>query len=124
MGNSKFEFLSLVRQMNKVRMFLGVVTLSYIMVADGKSIDKDILSGTRRGSNPTPSRNAYRWPNIPQPTPSEIANWENTILLLYDITENNPILKSNHSRWYKHSSRTHPAWNLSSIRVSLIGCEP
>ena len=57
--------------MNKVRMFLGVVTLSDITVADVKSIDKDILSGTRRGSNPTPSRNAYRWPYIPQPTLSD-----------------------------------------------------
>ena len=106
------------RMMNKVRMFLGVVTLSDLMVANGKSIDKDILSG-RKGNSPTPSRNAYRWPNIPQPTPAEIANWKSTILLLYDITENNTTLKSNHWRWYKHSSRTHSGWSLSNTNGKI-----
>ena len=104
--------------MNKVRMYLGVVTLSDIMVADSKSIDKEILSG-KRGSSPSPSRHAYRWPNVPPPTPAEIANWRITILLLYDITETDTTLKSHHWRWFKYASRTHTAWNLSMTNGSI-----
>ena len=100
------------RQINKVRMYLRVATWSDLMMADGKSIDKEILFGTR-GNSPSPSRYAYQWPNIPKPTPEELSNWKSTIMLLYDITENCTTLKSNHWRWFKHSSQQYVVWNLS-----------
>ena len=93
-------------------MNLGVATLSDIMAADGKSVDKDILLG-RRGNSPTPSRKAYQWPNIPEPTQEELQLWKSTLLLLYDITENCTTLKSNHWRWFSYSSRQYSAWNRS-----------
>ena len=81
-------------------------------MADGKSIDKRFLGG-KRGYSPTPSRLAYQWPNIPEPTPEEISIWKCTLILLYDVTENCTILKSNHWRWFKHSSQKWVVWNLS-----------
>ena len=82
------------------------------MTADGKSVDKEILLG-KRGNSPTPSRKAYQWPNIPEPTQEECQLWKSALLLLYDITENCTTLKSNHWRWFSYSSRQYSAWNRS-----------
>lgn len=54
--------------LNKVRLYLKVVTLSDIITANGQAYDVDFLHGRRGCTNPTPSSNRYIWPSIPEPS--------------------------------------------------------
>lgn len=72
--------------LNKVRLYLKVVTLSDIITANGQSYDLDILHGRRGRTNPNPSSNRYIWPSIPEPTRAERDLWTHSILLAFEIT--------------------------------------
>ena len=73
---------------NKVRLFLRVATVSDIVTANGKEIDKNILQG-KRSNSPTFSEFAYTWPNIPSPSTSEIQLWGKIISEMFAITQGN-----------------------------------
>jgi Reverse transcriptase (RNA-dependent DNA polymerase). len=61
--------------LNKVRLYLRIVTLSDLLSADGRSYDRRLLTGYRSSSNPHPSFHRYQWPNIPAPTKQERETW-------------------------------------------------
>jgi hypothetical protein len=71
---------------NKVRLYLRIVTLSDIISANGQTYDQDIIKGKRGYSNPTPSSNRYHWPQVPTPTQSERDTWSHSIRLAFEIS--------------------------------------
>jgi hypothetical protein len=50
---------------NKVRLYLRVVTLSDLITADGRAYSGALLKGHRCDANPSPSCLRYRWPDVP-----------------------------------------------------------
>jgi hypothetical protein len=101
---------------NKVRLYLKVVTLSDLLVADGTGFSIDLVQGHRNYLHPTPSSSRYNWPSVPVPTRSERDTWWHGISLVFDISlalsrtippPTGPwkSLSIQHSRWL-YSSRT------------------
>lgn len=78
--------------LNKVRMYLKVATFSDIVTADGREIDANILKG-KRSMSPSPSVNAYLWPNVDEPTKTEKKVWNEAICRAYRVTEENRSLE-------------------------------
>lgn len=56
------------KSINRVRMYLWVVTLADITTANGLQIDKHILQGNRSTNNPSPSQTCYNWGEVQTPT--------------------------------------------------------
>lgn len=75
---------------NKVRMYLGVVTVSDLVTADGKFYDKKSILGERSNSHPTPSRFRYGWPALPSPTRTEKAIWCSALVLTLQLNIDHP----------------------------------
>jgi Reverse transcriptase (RNA-dependent DNA polymerase). len=61
--------------LNKVRLYLRVVTVSDLVSADGKKFDINIISGNRNTEHPNPSYFRYCWPKIPPPTRIDKEVW-------------------------------------------------
>lgn len=76
--------------LNKVRMYLRVVTLLDIISADGKTYDVNILHGHRGTCNPNPSYYRSSWPNIQTPTKMEKEVWYQYICLTFNILPASP----------------------------------
>jgi hypothetical protein len=98
---------------NKVRLYLRVVTLSDIISSDGRTYDKDIIQGKRGNDNPSPSVRRYQWPPVPAPTRPERDMWTHGIQLAFDI-----ILSIQHTKplmqptWYR-CTREYTRWLFS-----------
>jgi hypothetical protein len=71
---------------NKVRMYLRVVTWSDLVSADGSHYDENLLWGIQGHEHPSPSRFRYRWPVIPTPTKSERELWNHSLRLAFEIS--------------------------------------
>ena len=66
-----------MKDINIVRMYLKVCTLSDITTGDGLTIQQDIIEGNAGQSI---SSTAYEWPRIPRPT-SCIRTWQRALRL-------------------------------------------
>jgi hypothetical protein len=95
---------------NKVRLFLQVATTSDIANADGKSIDREILRG-KRSTSPSPSTQAYKWPNMPTPTRTEERLWGESLCRIYSNTAADPSLDYNNYRWFHTDCVKIVTWN-------------
>ena len=82
-----------LKTFNKVRLYLNIATISDLAIADGSRVDKQILKGYRGGS-PTPSRWAYKWPNIPSPTNKERQSWTAALGTILGTTDSDPSLET------------------------------
>ena len=103
---------------NNVRLFLQVMTVSDITTADGKQIDIDILRGDR-GYSPSPSRNAYEWPRIPEPTKREKEAWTLSLCKMYQITLLRPQLSGTHYGWYTYNTIQYSSWMINVQTAQL-----
>jgi hypothetical protein len=92
-------------QINKVRLYLRVVTLSDLLSADGRHIDAQLLQGNRGTCNPTPSTTAYHWPSVPLPTKTEKELWKQALCTVYGVSVANLMLPScsNTTHWMPHT---------------------
>ena len=100
-----------LRTVNKVRIYLRVATISDIAIASGTRVDSEIMEG-RRGTSPSPSSNAYDWPNVPEPTTKERSVWRNALCRLLHITAENPSLHDTNYRWFEKEAIKLTGWNL------------
>ena len=103
---------------NNVRLYLQVATTSDIANADGKSIDKNFLSGSR-GKSPSPSTNAYQWPNVPEPNERDKANWTAALCKIYGNTPANPSLEYNNYRWFTYECKEVTMWNYDPMNDTI-----
>ena len=92
---------------NKVCLFLRVATVSDLTTADGKKLDLTLLQG-KRSTSPSFSEFAYTWPNIPEPTTSEIKTWYTIISMMFSIMESNTRIREEAT--FK--------WDIKSIQYS------
>jgi hypothetical protein len=72
--------------LNKVRMYLRVVTMLDLLTADGKQFDINVISGNRNTGNPNPSYYRYTWPSIPPPSKQEKETWSKYICMALNIS--------------------------------------
>ena len=70
-----------LEDINVVRLYMKICTLSDITTADGKEIRQDILNGTANGSSI--SSVAYDWPNLKRPPRSLFVTWNRAIRRAY-----------------------------------------
>jgi hypothetical protein len=97
---------------NKVRMYLRVVTLSDLLTADRRFFDKDAVRGIRSKTNPNPSFHRYRWPVIPTPTASERAIWNTALMLRFHINEAQMRVPNDYGMWIP-SAISYAKWAFS-----------
>lgn len=90
---------ALLATINKVRMFLKVVTVSDLLTADGTTFDRDCIQGKRSGSHPNPSHFRYGWPSVPSPTSAERAIWTSAIVFQLQINIDQPRTRYGHILW-------------------------
>lgn len=88
---AKCYSVSTLSVINKVRLYLRVVTISDLQSTDGRTYDSDILKGFHGHQHPSPSFFRYRWPTIPAPTHRERRIWSMAICTLLNVTTENPI---------------------------------
>jgi hypothetical protein len=93
---------------NKVRMYLRIVTWSDLVSADGKHYDTDLLQGIRGDGHPSPSFSRYHWPTIPPPSTAEKQVWTHSLHVAFGITG---ILGFN-------SSSHLPRWTQEAIQYA------
>jgi len=111
---SDIEDTNTLRTLNKVRMFLRVVTISDLLSADGQYYDENIVYGKRGYRNPNPSFYRYKWPPIPTPTPKERTLWYNVIT--NHLKMDHPSLRvqpRGNSEW-KAEAIDHSKWTYSA----------
>jgi hypothetical protein len=104
---------------NKVRLYLRVVTLSDIISANGRSYDQDILQGIRGRNNPSPSSNRYHWPQVPQPTTSERDIWTHSIRLAFEISFIADRTRPSIIPEWNQASYTYSCWLYSSSENTI-----
>ena len=97
---------------NKVRLSLKIATVADLAVADGSRIDNQILLGNTSMS-PTPSRWAYTWPLIPDPTNLEKKVWTRALGSVFHLTEGNPTLDTTNYRWFHPECIVLSCWNIN-----------
>lgn len=74
-----------LRTINKVRLYLRVVTFSDLITSDGKHFDKNLIQGMRSTGNPNPSFYRYLWPDVPSPSKAEQAIWQAALVFSFKI---------------------------------------
>lgn len=104
---------------NKVRMYLRVATWSDIVQADCKHIDTEILFG-RRSHSPCMSQQAYTWPNVDRPTPSEILIWTKTLGLMYGVTGNNLRMPGEARIYFEDKDIINSQWVVSPNKEKIF----
>ena len=67
------------------------MAISDLAVADGSRIDLQIFLGNK-GTSPTPSKWAYTWPLVPDPSKLEKRAWTRALGRIFNITEGSPNL--------------------------------
>jgi hypothetical protein len=99
---------------NKVRLYLRVVTLSDMVSADGSQFDREMLQGIKSCSNPQPSYYRYIWPHVDKPTTFERTTWTQIICSHFDIdlTYGRRRATTSTYHWYTQSFG-HSMWMLS-----------
>lgn len=70
-----------LEDINVVRMYMKICTLSDMTTANGTEIRQDILDGTLDGSSI--SSTAYEWPNVKRPPRSLFVTWNRAIRQVY-----------------------------------------
>lgn len=71
--------------LNKVRMYLKVVTISDLLSADGKLFDTNIIQGKHSRNHPHPSQYRYNWPPTAKPPQKELTTWKQSICMALGI---------------------------------------
>ena len=104
---------------NKVRLYLRIATISDLATANGVSVDKDIFDG-RLGTSPTPSRHAYKWPNVPEPTPSESRKWLESLCRVLQIDRGTRRLVYTNYRHFENEAKAAVGWNLDGATSSIF----
>jgi hypothetical protein len=97
---------------NRVRMYLRVVTLSDIVTADGKFFDENLIHGKRSENSPSPSFYRYRWPKVSPPTSSERAVWHTALTYGLGITDSQLRTTIQFIKWNEESIH-HAKWIFS-----------
>ena len=103
---AKLQYLlspNTLSMVNKVRMYLRVVTFSDLLSADGNTYDMDILKGNRGLNNPSPSYYRYDWPKAQEPTRHEKQVWHHSICLAYNITLAISDVPAQKIQWYRRT---------------------
>ena len=76
---SHMDDVQTLKIINKVRMYLRIITMSDLLTADGRYYDKNLFQGKRGQTNPNPSFYRYKWPHMPPPSTTERRIWHKTI---------------------------------------------
>ena len=108
-----------LRIFNKVRLYLQVATLSDVATANGICIDSDILEG-RRGTSPSPSRHAYKWPLVPSPSEAEQRSWTDSICAVLALTRNDRLLIYSQYRYFEANTKLHSYWNYHRQTAQVL----
>jgi Reverse transcriptase (RNA-dependent DNA polymerase). len=98
---------------NKVRMYLRVVTISDLLTADGKHFDSQLLQGIRGLYNPQPSYARYNWPEVPQPTSREQNTWKRAMRQILSLEMYDPGHMALHTLLWRHQAVEYCRWGYS-----------
>ena len=96
-----------LNDINIVRLYLEVTTLSDITISDGSKIKNKILEGERYTCCISVT---YWWPRIPKPTRIMVKTWERAVKLTF--TSENLQVRENMKRniWSNNSKDKHIWW--------------
>ena len=104
---------------NKVRLALKIATVADLAVADGSRIDQQIILGNK-GTSPTPSRWAYTWPLVPDPSKIEKRTWTRALGRVFNLSEGSPSLELANYRWFHAECITLSCWNLNLHNGNIL----
>jgi hypothetical protein len=105
---------------NKVRLYLRVVTWSDLISANGKTYDKNLIRGVRGTDNPTPSSTKYQWPNVPPPSPIERETWTQIICTTFNISMATPYTNELRDITWTADAFQYAQWRLDPIENHLF----
>lgn len=104
---------------NKVRMYLQVVTVSDLLQANGKLFDTGLLACVKNETNPSPSMQRYRWVTVEKPTIRERAHWHSSLLAVLGVgTDGRSMQQDDNFGWTAQAGRF-SGWNFSSQSKKL-----
>jgi hypothetical protein len=69
--------------------------------------------------SPTPSTNAYQWPNVPEPTKRDKENWTAALCKIYGNTPAAPTLDYNNYRWFRLECKKWVLWNYDPVSDNI-----
>jgi hypothetical protein len=105
--------------LNKVRLYLRVVTLSDLLSSDGNTFDINALRGHRVVGHPNPSYYRYVWPKMPPPTKAEKEVWSQYLCMALNISLGNPSRPTAHVVQWTRASRQYSKWLYSEHTDTL-----
>lgn len=105
--------------LNKVRLYLRVVTVSDLMSADGKYFDINTICGNRNTCHPNPSYYRYCWPKIPEPTQIEKEVWYQYLCTSLNISIGALTRSSSQEVTWKEAALSHARWLYSPRHDSI-----
>jgi hypothetical protein len=100
-------------------MFNKVHTLSDILCANLKEIDRNVFECRATTTIPKASKEAYRWPRIPAPSQLEIKIWKSTLGKIFTVIPSNLRLQGEEAREWKEDAIAYSSWSTNQTKTAI-----
>ena len=105
--------------LNKLWLYLRVVTLLDLLSSDGKTFDINVFCGNQNIDHPNPSYYCYCWPKLPPPTKQEKEIWSQYICMAFNTSLVTHSHLTTHEMQWTWESTMYTKWLYSPCQDNM-----